>query len=97
MAKDSRQFHHADRERSTTAPNATQGIQRPERRRENSDTTAKDFEPMDSPKLGMGKIIEEDALRRPLSATPETEGVTWLDSPVRDSACPDWMPARCWT
>lgn len=43
---------------------------------------------MDSPKLGMGKIIEEDALRRALSATPETEGVTWLDSPVRDSAWP---------
>lgn len=29
--------------------------------------------------LGMRKVISEDALRRALAATPEAEGVAWLD------------------
>lgn len=38
--------------------------------------------------LGMTRVISEDALRRALSAIPETEGVGWLDAHVRDSAWP---------
>jgi hypothetical protein len=29
--------------------------------------------------LGMSKVISEDALRRALAATPEAEGIAWLD------------------
>ena len=38
--------------------------------------------------LGMGKIISEDALRRALAPIRKTEGITWLDAHVRDSAWP---------
>jgi hypothetical protein len=35
--------------------------------------------------LGMGKVISEDALRRALAATPEAQGVTWLDAHLEQS------------
>ncbi len=35
--------------------------------------------------LGMSKVISEDALRRALSATPEAEGVAWLDAHLDQS------------
>ena len=36
--------------------------------------------------LGMNKVISEDALRRALAATPEAEGVAWLDRHLEHSA-----------
>jgi len=38
--------------------------------------------------LGMDKVISEDALRRALSAIPESEGVAWLESHLSDSVTP---------
>jgi hypothetical protein len=38
--------------------------------------------------LGMRKIISEDALRRALSAIPETEGVAWLDTHLGATVTP---------
>jgi len=38
--------------------------------------------------LGMGKVISEDALRRALAATPQAEGVAWLDAHLDDSVAP---------
>src|SRR5665647_3901022 len=35
--------------------------------------------------LGMRKVISEDALRRALTAIPETEGVAWLDGHLHES------------
>ena len=35
--------------------------------------------------LGMRKVISEDALRRALAATPEAEGVAWLDRHLEHS------------
>jgi hypothetical protein len=35
--------------------------------------------------LGMGKVISEDALRRALAATPEAEGIAWLDGHLNES------------
>ncbi len=35
--------------------------------------------------LGMKKVISEDALRRGLAATPEGEGVAWLDQHLNES------------
>lgn len=39
-------------------------------------------------RLGMSKVISEDALRRALIALPETEGVAWLDGPLANSVAP---------
>ena len=38
--------------------------------------------------LGMNKVISEDALRRALTATPEAEGITWLDGHLDESVAP---------
>ena len=38
--------------------------------------------------LGMKKVISEDAMRRALSATPEAEGVAWLDGHLEQSVAP---------
>ena len=38
--------------------------------------------------LGMNQVISEDALRRALAATPEAEGVAWLDRHLEHSATP---------
>jgi len=38
--------------------------------------------------LGMRKVISEDALRRALSATPQGEGVAWLDAHLDRSVAP---------
>ncbi len=38
--------------------------------------------------LGMHLVISEDALRRALSATPEAEGVAWLDEHLAESVAP---------
>ena len=38
--------------------------------------------------LGMGKVISEDALRRALTAIPESAGVTWLDGHLSESVMP---------
>ena len=38
--------------------------------------------------LGMRKVISEDALRRALIATPEVEGVAWLDRHLEHSVAP---------
>jgi hypothetical protein len=38
--------------------------------------------------LGMRKVISEDALRRALTATPETEGIAWLDGHLGESVAP---------
>ena len=38
--------------------------------------------------LGMNKVISEDALRRALAATPEAEGVAWLDGHLDESVAP---------
>lgn len=38
--------------------------------------------------LGMHKVISEDALRRALSATPEAEGIAWLDEHLAASVAP---------
>ena len=57
-------------------------------RRRYAHVTAKRGHSVNPALLGMGKIISEDALRRALSAMPETEGVTWLDAHVRDRAWP---------
>ncbi|HXV11373.1 MAG TPA: transposase [Burkholderiales bacterium] len=38
--------------------------------------------------LGMRKVISEDALRRALAATPEAEGVAWLDGHLNESVAP---------
>jgi hypothetical protein len=38
--------------------------------------------------LGMNKVISEDALRRALTATPEVEGVAWLDGHLDESVAP---------
>ena len=38
--------------------------------------------------LGMRKVISEDALRRALAATPEAEGVAWLDGHLDESTAP---------
>ena len=38
--------------------------------------------------LGMNKVISEDALRRALTAIPETTGVAWLDNHLTDSVAP---------
>lgn len=35
--------------------------------------------------LGMKKVISEDALRRALAATPEAEGIAWLDTHLEHS------------
>jgi hypothetical protein len=36
----------------------------------------------------MNKVISEDALRRALSATPEVEGIAWLDRHLDESVAP---------
>ena len=38
--------------------------------------------------LGMSKVISEDALRRALPASAETERVAWLDAHVHESVWP---------
>ena len=38
--------------------------------------------------LGMSKVISEDALRRALTATPEAQGIAWLDQHLDDSVAP---------
>ena len=38
--------------------------------------------------LGMHKVISEDALRRALTATPEAEGIAWLDRQLDESVAP---------
>ena len=38
--------------------------------------------------LGMNKVISEDALRRALTATPEAEGIAWLDRHLEESVAP---------
>jgi hypothetical protein len=38
--------------------------------------------------LGMRKVLSEDALRRALAATPEAEGVAWLDAHLDESVAP---------
>jgi hypothetical protein len=38
--------------------------------------------------LGMNKVISEDALRRALTATPEAEGIAWLDGHLNESVAP---------
>jgi hypothetical protein len=38
--------------------------------------------------LGMTKVISEDALRRALTATPESEGIAWLDRHLDESVVP---------
>jgi len=38
--------------------------------------------------LGMRKVISEDALRRALAATPQAEGLAWLDGHLHDSVAP---------
>lgn len=38
--------------------------------------------------LGMSKVISEDALRRALAATPEAEGMVWLDGHLGESVEP---------
>ena len=38
--------------------------------------------------LGMDKVISEDALRRALAATPEAQGVAWLDGHLHQSVAP---------
>ncbi len=35
--------------------------------------------------LGMSKVISEDAMRRALKATPEAEGIAWLDRHLNES------------
>ena len=35
--------------------------------------------------LGMNKVISEDALRRALAATPEADGIAWLDGHLEES------------
>lgn len=38
--------------------------------------------------LGMNKVISEDGLRRALAATPEAEGIAWLDGHLEESVAP---------
>ena len=38
--------------------------------------------------LGMRKVISEDALRRALTATPEAEGIAWLEAHLNESVAP---------
>jgi hypothetical protein len=38
--------------------------------------------------LGIKKVISEDALRRALTATPEAEGVAWLEGHLEESVSP---------
>ncbi len=38
--------------------------------------------------LGMSKVISEDAMRRALAATPEADGVAWLEGHLNESVAP---------